>query len=914
MRKYLRDNLTTWFFFVSSLLMLITVICTSIMITSVSNFLKTTIEDRLIATSYAAARLVTAEELSGLNEPADMDKPLFADIRRRLINFAEETNVLFVYYMRKTDDGMARFIVDNDLTEEQVNLSTPPIDMEPSPEAAFSGRAATAGLGNYSVGYNGLLSSFAPVYDAEGRVTAVAGVDITDEQVVSVRGYISVLMVLLLTTAAAVVASGMLSFRLFRRNEAAMRERFSQQELMSELSRSFISDGNMDSLINDALRMTGEFLGVDCLCLSVPAEAGNVFMWLRAEVHAVPLDSDLRGMISAAFPRTQSRDEPARLVYSGGTGTAEYSAHMKRAGVKSFVWAPLYADGNFCGALSAEEYAKERLWTGSDLQLIGLVSSVIAGAIARHIIDRARLEAVKQAQNASRAKSDFLANMSHEMRTPMNAIIGMAAIAAKAADVEKKDYCLKKIESASAHLLGIINDILDMSKIEADKIELSPVEFSFEDALRKAVSVVNFRAGEKQQELTVRLDRDIPDTLIGDDQRLIQVITNLLSNAVKFTPEHGLLCCEARLAEMKAGWYNIEISVSDTGIGITPEQQSRLFSSFEQADGSISRKFGGTGLGLAISRRIVEMMGGRIWVESEPGRGSTFTFTIRMRGGQARAAALTVNLGGLRMLAADNAADVREYFTEMAARLAITCNTAESGEQALELLAQNGCYDICFVDRTMPGMSGIELARRLKKFCPEMPVVLVSGSERDILADETGWIDKFLAKPLFPSSILDCLQECFALNKENAAETSAAKKNVFPGRRILLAEDIEINREIVLSLLEPTGLTIDCAENGAQAVTMFSAAPELYDMIFMDVQMPEMDGYEATRQIRLSGLPRADAIPIVAMTANVFREDVEKCLAAGMNGHVGKPISLDDVLAKLRQYLEPDPGYARLSQ
>ncbi|MDR1604342.1 MAG: response regulator [Gracilibacteraceae bacterium] len=784
MIKYLRGNLATLLFFVSSLLMLVTVISTSLMVNSVSQFLKSNIEERLLATSYAAARLVAAEELAELNEAPDMEKPIFAEIRRRLVDFGEETNVLFVYYMRKTDDGLARFIVDNDLTEEQVNLATPAIEMEPSPELAFQGQAATAGLGNYSVGYTGLLSSFAPVFDSAGRVVAVAGVDITDEQVVRMRGIVSFLMFLLLVATAAVIISGVSSFRLFRRNETAMQKRLGQQELMAELSRSFISDGDMASLINNALRMTGEFLGVTRLWLFAPAAGDGVFTWPAA---AVP-PPEIRSLLDAAFPQLQSWEEPARPLHSDEATAAKYKEYMENAGIQSFAWTPLYIDGVYDGAFGAEEREKKRAWTESNLHLLELVCSVIAGAAERHRIDRERLEALEQANRANRAKGDFLANMSHEMRTPMNAIIGMTTIATGTADVSKKDYCLQKVAGASAHLLGIINDVLDMSKIEANKFELASVEFNFEEMLRKAVNVVNFRAGEKQLELTVRVDPDIPCALVGDDQRLAQVITNLLSNAVKFTPEHGFLRCEARLLGEEDGWYDIEVSVSDTGIGITPEQQSRLFSSFEQADSSTSRRFGGTGLGLAISKSIVDMMGGRIWVESELGRGSTFTFAIRVRGGGKTAAGAP-------------------------------------------------------------------------------------------------------------------LPECFAPEGKPAARAEAVPVNLFADRRLLLVEDIEINREIVLALLEPTGLAADCAENGVQAVAMFSAAPERYDIIFMDVQMPEMDGYEATRLIRASGLPRAADIPIVAMTANVFREDVEKCLAAGMSDHVGKPINMDDVLSKLRRYL-----------
>ncbi|MCL2797337.1 MAG: ATP-binding protein [Firmicutes bacterium] len=400
--------------------------------------------------------------------------------------------------------------------------------------------------------------------------------------------------------------------------------------------------------------------------------------------------------------------------------------------------------------------------------------------------NNSRLQEMKNfAENASKAKSDFLASMSHEIRTPLNAIIGMTSIGASAADPEQIKYCFTKTADASKHLLGVISDILDMSKIESGKFELSAAEFNFESMLRQAVGVINFRIDEKKQKFDMQIDQDIPKNLIGDDQRLAQVITNLLSNAVKFTSEHGSIGLITRLIEKENEFCVIQISVADTGIGINSEQQARLFQAFQQAESNTTRKFGGTGLGLSISKSIIDLMGGQIWVESELGKGSTFSFTVKVKQGEGK------NHG-------------------------------------------------------------------------------VSVSNINIKNEDV------------PNDI-----------------------GMFAGRGVLLVEDIEINREIVLTLLEPTRLRIDCAVNGAEAVRMFNEAPEKYEMILMDVQMPEMDGYEATRLIRASDASNAKTIPIVAMTANVFKEDVEKCIRSGMNGHIGKPIDINALSEKLRMYLLP---------
>ncbi|MDR1664207.1 MAG: response regulator [Clostridiales bacterium] len=389
--------------------------------------------------------------------------------------------------------------------------------------------------------------------------------------------------------------------------------------------------------------------------------------------------------------------------------------------------------------------------------------------------------ALTEAQAASLAKGNFLSNMSHEMRTPMNAIIGMTLIGKSAADLDKKDYAFEKIDSASQHLLGVINDILDMSKIEAGKFELSVNEFNFEKIVQDAVNVISFRVEEKKQALHISLDAHIPRALMGDDHRLTQVITNLLTNAVKFTPEEGSLWLTAKLlSDEPDGSCTIQVDVRDTGIGISEDQMMRLFTSFEQAESTTSRKYGGTGLGLAISKRIVELMGGKIWIESELGKGAQFSFVVR-------------------------------------------CSVA-----------------------------------------------------RGKLAEANG----------------------------NGSAYSLDELESFKGYCLLLAEDVEINREIVISLLESTALEIVCAVNGLETLEKFKKEPERFDMIFMDVQMPEMDGLEATRRIRAIGSKKARNIPIVAMTANVFKEDIETCISAGMNSHLGKPLDLIDMMKTLKSFLK----------
>ncbi|MDR1732178.1 MAG: response regulator [Synergistaceae bacterium] len=525
------------------------------------------------------------------------------------------------------------------------------------------------------------------------------------------------------------------------------------------------------------------------------------------------------------------------------------------------------------------------------------------------------LTAREQAEKANRAKSDFLSNMSHEMRTPMNAIIGMTAIGKSGSSLEKKNYAFEKIEDASTHLLGVINDILDMSKIEANKLELSNSDFDFEKMLRKVVNFINFRVEEKHQVFRVTVDKNIPTRLTGDDQRLAQVITNLLSNAVKFTPDGGIIRLDVRLAEDsnedRDGFCTLRIEVTDTGIGISDEQKARLFNPFQQADSSTSRNFGGTGLGLAISRRIVEMMEGRIELESTLGQGSKFIVTVKVARNQATRRVLPAGLNwrNLHLLVVDDDDETLEYFKDIAENLGVACEAARGGEETVSMMDGQHYHDIYFVDWKMPGMDGIALTREIKKRRnANSVVIMISSTEWSVIADDAkaAGVDRFLQKPLFASDIADCINECLGGTAVEApgAPAEDGGPEVFRGAHILLAEDVEINREIVLSLLEPTEMKIDCAEDGEEALRMVSENPERYDMVFMDVQMPKMDGLEATRRIRALDSPGAKTVPIIAMTANVFREDVEKCLAAGMNGHVGKPLDFDEVMEKLREYLK----------
>ena len=689
-----------------------------------------------------------------------------------------------------------------------------------------------------------------------------------------------------------------------------------QQELISELSRGFISSGNSQALVQEAVAKLGRYHKVTLVFVFAMnyerKDTRLAYHWTEDGAPPRLAISNLFEYLKNIFPETLPECSTIPIVACDDTSTnpdAVFQA-LCAINVMAVIGAPLYVDGHLWGVICVEQGKTPRKWLENEKEFVAMTASTIAGVIMRDIYTIKLKDALHKAMEASKAKSEFLSNMSHEMRTPLNAITGMTTIGRNAKDVERKDYALDKIEDASTHLLGVINDVLDMSKIEANMLELSPVEFNFEKMLQKVVAVINFRVDEKQQKLTIHIDREIPKTLIADDQRLAQVVANLLSNAVKFTPEKGSITLDARYIGEEKGLCAIQVSVSDTGIGISDDQQKRLFSSFQQAESSTTRKYGGTGLGLAISKSIVEMMGGKIWIESETGKGSKFTFTIKAKRGEAKEKtgllSPDVNWSNIRIMVIDDDPDILAYFRDITHGFGVCCDTAINGKDALRLVNQNGAYHIYFVDWKMPDMDGIQLTKELKTQADKNSVVImISAAEWSVIAEEAKKVkvDKFMSKPLFPSTIVNIINECIGAKEQKEKEAQADINGIFAGRCVLLVEDMEINREVVQALLESTQLEIDCAENGAQAVRMFSKAPGRYGLIFMDIQMPEMDGYEATRRIRAMKIPEAVKIPIIAMTANVFREDIEKCLHAGMDAHVGKPIDFEEVMEKLRFYL-----------
>lgn len=918
----------------------------TIMLHQSKSAMKTLIQQRMLDISNSAADLLDGDALAVI-EAEDRDTTEYKSIEDALKVFQDNIDLEYIYCVRKMDNGSFIFTVD------------PTVDdpAEFGDIVVYTEALARAGDGKaavdeepYSDGWGRFYSSYSPVFDSKGEVAGIVAVDFSakwyDEQLAKHTSTILINSILtLIIGASIVIVIAKYVGRRFRALDVELSDLSEDLDsLTMELSISKFSQNNNDSIGN--ADNEGENDKVDANdSLDEISHLSHRINMMRDELRSYieHMNTQANSMITALSTDYRSVyyvdiDNDQGVCYRGNpeidNGLKEgerfsfneifkayaqnYITDDYREGFLNFINPDNIRNGIKNESLISYRYLVKRNDT-EVYEMIKMAGVRRAEDRTDHIVhaigvgltnvdketrksmesSRALSDALNVAEEASRAKTAFLSNMSHEIRTPLNAIIGLDSIALNDPEipVKTKEY-LEKIGDSARHLLGIINDILDMSRIESGRMTIKREEFSFPKLLEQINTIISGQCNEKGIDYKCHIKGTIDDYYIGDSMKLRQVLINILGNAVKFTPEGGEVVFNVERVAKFDGNSTIKFEMKDTGIGMDQAFLAKIFDAFSQEDSSSTNKYGSTGLGMAITKNIVDMMNGKIEVESEKGRGSSFTLTVTLSDSDKKGVESDEEIypQEISALLVDDDPVACEHSRLVLEKVGIATTTVFSGAEAVETIklhhARRETYNLILIDWKMPGMDGIETAKEIRKVIGNDSAIIILTAYKwdDVMQNALdAGVDSFIAKPLFASNILDEFKNAID-NKRKDGDRKEGKAEL-SGRRILLAEDVTVNAEIMTLVLSMREIEVDHALNGKICVEMFKSHEEgYYDAILMDMRMPEMDGLEAASLIRKLDRKDADNIPIIALTANAFDEDVQRSLQAGLNAHLTKPV------------------------
>lgn len=899
---------------------------TLVLYRTASDQLMRDIQQRIHDLVSIAALQVDGDLHQQLTRPEQEGNTAYLQLKHNLQKLrASSSDIFYIYTMRQNKQGKIEFVVDaTDNPTQIAHLGETYSDASAQLRHNFSTLQRPLVENQfYTDSWGTWLSGYAPFYNAQGIRSGVLGIDISAQTVIN---YKQQLLYRALTAIGIILPLILLLGYIMGR-------RFSTPILSMKATVERIGDGDLNQRISITSDDELGSLAATFNHMTQRLQQSQQQLSAMATTYRSIFDNATEGIFQTT-PQGRFITVNKAMVTMLGYSSAQEMCSMITSIGEQLYTNPQERQASLRqlrtqGHIADMQVAFTRkngssFYVQLNARLLSTQDGDIIQGMALDISERREKERAeeerKTAQLASQAKSEFLANMSHEIRTPLNAVMGLTDLLQRTeVNTKQADY-LSKIKSSSSSLLAVINDILDFSKIEAGHLQLEEIPFSVYEVMANLSEMFSHRAHEQEIELLIHIDDQTPSALIGDPTRLGQVLINLTSNALKFTRQGEIVIAVHPCSQQgdDAGQIMVEFSVTDTGIGIETTRLETIFDSFTQADSSTTRNFGGTGLGLTICRQLTQMMGGNITIESEQGKGSTFSFTVALRlQPENKQVSLIppMDLRGLRVLIIDDNKTAREILATIIESFHMQATTAHSGQAALELLQQDqDGFDLVLLDWKMPEMNGLETARKVKSdlHLNKLPIIcMVSAYGREDLMQqsERKFLDAFLHKPVNQSFLFDAIMELFGRcekmldNKKHQiiAEPLAEKKQL-TGRRVLLVEDKEINREIAIEWLNSAGISVEIAEDGQQAVDFFANpnAPRV-DGVLMDIQMPNMDGLEATHKLREK--TELQELPIIAMTAHAMQGDREKCLAAGMNDYITKPIDPRILFSTLATWL-----------